>query len=64
MQKFWCGNLTEGSHLKYPGVDGRIIFKWNRSSRIGMRIMDWIELAEGRDRWQNLLNAVTKLEVS
>jgi hypothetical protein len=25
--------------------------------------MDWIELAEGRDRWRALVNAVMKLRV-
>jgi hypothetical protein len=23
------GNLREGDHLKDPGIDGMIIFKWN-----------------------------------
>jgi hypothetical protein len=26
--EFWWGNLREGDHLKDPGIDGRIIFKW------------------------------------
>ena len=26
--RFWWGNLREGYHLEYPGVDGRIILKW------------------------------------
>ena len=25
---FWWGNLRENAHLKYLGVDGRIILKW------------------------------------
>ena len=25
---FWCGNLRERAHLKYLGVDGRIILRW------------------------------------
>jgi hypothetical protein len=24
----WWGDLREGDHVKYPGVDGRIILKW------------------------------------
>jgi hypothetical protein len=24
----WRGDLTEGNHLKDPGIDGRIILKW------------------------------------
>jgi hypothetical protein len=26
---FWWGNLRERDHLGYPGVDGRIMFRWN-----------------------------------
>jgi len=25
---FWWGNLKERHHLKYQGVDGRIILRW------------------------------------
>ena len=25
---FWWGNVRERDHLKFPGVDGRIIFRW------------------------------------
>jgi hypothetical protein len=26
---FWWGNLREREHLRDPGVDGRIILRWN-----------------------------------
>jgi hypothetical protein len=26
---FCCGNLMEGDHLEDPGVDGRVLLKWN-----------------------------------
>jgi hypothetical protein len=26
---FWWGNLREREHLIYPGVDGKIILRWN-----------------------------------
>jgi hypothetical protein len=30
---------------------------------VGCGVMDWIELAQDRDRWQALVNAVMKLQV-
>jgi hypothetical protein len=48
-----CGNLTEGNHLKYPGVDWRIILKWIFEKwNWWVGGMDWIDLAQERDRWR------------
>jgi hypothetical protein len=58
---FWWGDLREGDHLGEPGVDERIIL--NGSSRRGMGGMDRIELAQDRDRWRALVNAVTNSRV-
>jgi hypothetical protein len=54
-------NMLEGDHLKDPGVDGRIILKWTCERLDGG--MDWINLAQDRDRWRALVNAVMKLRV-
>jgi hypothetical protein len=57
---FWWGNLWERNHWGDPGVDGRIIL------RCIFRVcggMDWIGLAQDRDRWREIVNAVMNLQV-
>jgi hypothetical protein len=53
---FWWKNLRERDHWGDPGVDGRIILrrifkKWDGG-------MDWIDLAQDRERWRALVKAV------
>ena len=55
----WWGNLREGDDLKDPGVNGRIILNWILGKWDG--IMDWVDLAQGRDRWRAFVNAVMNL---
>ena len=53
---------TEGKRpLGRPGVDGRIILRWSSGSGTGD--MDWIGLAQDRDRWRALVSAVMNLRV-
>jgi hypothetical protein len=56
---FWWGNLRERDRLVDAGVDGRIILRWI-FKKWGM---DCIELAQDRDKWRTLVNAVMNLRV-
>jgi hypothetical protein len=60
---FWWGHLRERDHLEDPSVDGRIILRMIFRKFVG-RGMDWIELAQGRDKWRTLINAVMNLRVA
>jgi hypothetical protein len=54
---FWWGNLRERDHLGDPDIDGRIILRWVvRKWDVGC--MDWIKLAQDKDRWRALVNTV------
>jgi hypothetical protein len=55
------GKPEEKNHLGDPGIDGRIIL--HGSSGIGCEGLDWIELAQDRDRCWALVNAVMNLWV-
>jgi hypothetical protein len=60
---FWWGNLRERDHWGDPGVEGKIILRLIfRKLECGG--MDWIVLAQDRDRWRALVNALMKLRVT
>jgi hypothetical protein len=59
---FWWGNLTGKRPL------GRPRRRWEDNinmdlQEVGCGGMDWIELAQDRDRWRALVNAVMSLRV-
>ena len=61
--RFWWGNLRERDHLGDLGVDGRIILG-QIFRKLDVGGMDWIELAQDRDRWRALVNAVMNFRVT
>jgi hypothetical protein len=47
--------------LEDPGVDGRIILNWILEK--WMEGMDWLHLAQDKERWRAVVNAVMNLRV-
>jgi hypothetical protein len=54
------GNLREIDHLEDPGVDGRVMMDLQD---VGCGGMDWIDVAQIRDRWLARVNAGMNLRV-
>jgi hypothetical protein len=52
----------ERDHLGDPGVDGRIILSWI-FRKWDVEGMEWIKMAQDRDRWQALVNVVMNIWV-
>jgi hypothetical protein len=51
----------ERDYLEDPGIDRRVILKWIfKLWDVGM---DWIDLAQNRNRWRALVNAEMNLRV-
>jgi hypothetical protein len=52
--------MREEDPLKDRGVDGRMILKWIFEKWDGD--MDWMDMAEDRDRWRAVVSAVMNLQ--
>jgi len=57
----WWENLKKRDYLENLGVDGRIILKLNFQECDGG--MDWIVLAQCRDRWRAAVKSVMNLRI-
>jgi hypothetical protein len=55
-------NTLGQSSIVYSLVDGKIILKWILKTWV-VGGMDWIALAQDRERWRSLVNAVINLRV-
>ena len=58
---FWWEILRGRDYFGDPGVDWMIILRWSSGS--GMDDMDWLDLAQYRDRWRVLIKAIMNLWV-
>ena len=58
----WWGNRRERDHWGDLGVDGWIILGLNLQE-VGCGHVDWIGLAQDRDRWRTLVSAAMNLRV-
>ena len=61
MCRVLVGNQREGDHWGDLGIDGWIIL--GHLQEVGCGYMDWIGLAQDRDRWRTLVSAVMNLRV-
>jgi hypothetical protein len=60
--RFWWESAKERDHLEYRGVDGRSGLEWILERLAGGGV-EWIHLAQDRDRWRALVSAVMNLLV-
>jgi hypothetical protein len=55
------GKPEEKDHLKDQGVGGKMGSKWTLGRLVGG--LEWIHLAQERDRWRAVVNAVMNLRI-
>jgi hypothetical protein len=58
---FWWECLKESKHSEGRGMDGRMGSEWILERLVGG--VEWIQLAQDRDRWRALMNTVMNLRV-
>jgi hypothetical protein len=58
---YWWESQKERDHWEDKDVDGCTKLKW---ILVGWDCMDWIDMAQDRDRWRAYVNAVMNLRVS
>jgi hypothetical protein len=58
----WWGDLRERDHSEDLVIDGREILIWI-FKMWGRGVMDWIDLAQDRDGWRDVVNAVMNIRV-
>jgi hypothetical protein len=60
---FWWGNLGERDHLEDSGIVGKVILIWIFRKRY-VGVWTGSNLAQDRDRWRAVVNAVMNLRVT
>jgi hypothetical protein len=60
---YWWESQKEKDHCEDQDVDGWTILKWILVREIGWDGIDWIYLAQVRDQWRALVNALINLRV-
>jgi hypothetical protein len=53
---FWWGNLREGDHLEEDNIKMDL-------QEVELEGLDWIDIAQDRDRWRTVVSAVMNLRV-
>jgi len=56
---FWWGNLSRRDRLEDFGVHGRATLM--DLQEVQLKGMDWIDLAQDKERWEPLMNAVMNI---
>jgi hypothetical protein len=58
--RFWWESPKESDHSEDQGVGGKMVSEWILG-RLAWGVVDWIRLAQDRDRWRAVVSAVMNL---